>query len=246
MMRIILPLIWPSMYVMLAHIIHTWPHGGMVKIDIDKKTIRAVHQKKIITIDKLASLLKSSIKTARRRLKLWQAITSYNMNGRYYTLPGIPDFDCHGLWEYRQVRFSQHGNLKNTIIAFVNKSKAGLDAAEASDLLGISVGSFLSSLQEHPDFKREKIQGRFVYFCAAQKAYIKQKKLRYAMKRTIQLPSDIEAIAILVETIKNPDLRIDQLALKLQKNNYRISSESIENLFSYHGLSIKKMPDLSF
>jgi hypothetical protein len=66
------------------------------------------------------------------------------------------------------------------------------------------------------------------------------------MTRTIQLPSDIEAIAILVQTIKNPALSIDQLADKLQQNNYWISSESIENLFSYHGLSIKKMPDLSF
>ena len=127
---------------------------GVVKIDSDKKTIRAIHQKKIITIDQLASLLHSSVKTARRRLKLWQAITSYNMNGRYYTLPGIPDFDSHGLWQYRQVRFSQHGNLKNTIIAFVIQSKAGLEAAEASDLLGISVRSFLSSLQKDPDFKR--------------------------------------------------------------------------------------------
>jgi hypothetical protein len=218
----------------------------MVKIDTDKKTIRAIYQKKIIVIDNLASLLNSSIKTARRRLKLWQAITSYNMNGRYYTLPGIPDFDCHGLWEYRQVRFSQHGNLKNTIIALVNQSRAGLDAAEASDLLGISVRSFLSSRQKHADLKREKIQGRFVYFCAAQKDYINKKQLRDAMARTIKLPSDIEAIAILVETIKNPHLSIDQLALKLQKNNYRISSERIENLFSYHDLSIKKMPDLIF
>jgi len=208
-----------------------------VKIDIDKKTIRAIHQKKIIAIGKLASLLNSSIKTARRRLKLWQAMTSYNMNGRYYTLPGIPDFNSHGLWEYRQVRFSQHGNLKNTIIALVNQSKAGLDAAEASDILGISVRSFLSSLQKDPDFKREKIQGR---------DYVKQKEYRCAMTRTIQLPSDIEAIAILVQTIKNPALSIDQLADKLQQNNYWISSESIENLFSYHGLSIKKMPDLSF
>jgi len=70
--------------------------------------------------------------------------------------------------------------------------------------------------------------------------------LRAAMTRTIMLPSDIEAIAILVETIKNPHLSIDQLAVKLQKNNYRISSERIENLFSYHGLSIKKTPDLAF
>ena len=217
----------------------------MMKPDSGKSTISAIHRKKIITIENLACLLNTSIKTARRRLKLWQAITSYNMNGRYYTLPDIPDFDVHGLWQHHQVRFSQHGNLKNTIIAVVNQSKVGLDAAEVSDLLGISVRSFLSSLQKHPDLKREKIQGRFVYFSATPKAYLQQKDYRYAKKRNIQLPSDIEAIAILVETIKNPDLSIDQLALKLQQDNYRISSESIENLFSYHGLSIKKMPDLA-
>jgi hypothetical protein len=218
----------------------------MMKMDAEKKAIRAIYQEKIIAIAKLASLLGSSVKTARRRLKLWQAITSYNMNGRYYTLPGIPDFDCHGLWEYRQVRFSQHGNLKNTIIALVHQSKAGLDAAEASDLLGVSVRSFLSSMQRDPDFKREKIQGRFVYFFAVEKDYLEQKEHRSAMKRTIQLPSDIEAIAILVETIKNPELSIDQLAGTLQRENYRISAESIQNLFNYHGLSVKKMPDLSF
>jgi len=218
----------------------------MVPIDIDKKAIRAIHQKKVIDIENLASLLNSSIKTARRRLKLWQAITSYNKNGRFYTLAGIPDFDSNGLWEYRHVRFSQHGNLKNTIIALVNHSTAGLDAAEASDLLGISVRSFLSYRQKHADLKREKIQGRFVYFSARPKDYLQQRQLRAAMTRTIMLPSDIEAIAILVETIKNPHLSIDQLAVKLQKNNYRISSERIENLFSYHGLSIKKTPDLAF
>ena len=112
--------------------------------------------------------------------------------------------------------------------------------------MGISVRSFLSSRQKHADIKREKIQGRFVYFSDSQKDYVKQKELRDAMTRTIKLPSDIEAIAILVETIKNPHLSIDQLAGKLEHNNYRISSERIENLFSYHGLSIKKMPDLSF
>jgi len=218
----------------------------MLTIDSDKKTIRAIHQKKIITVNDVSSLLNSSIKTARRRLKLWCAITSYNMNGRYYSLPGVPDFNRHGLWQCRHVRFSQHGNLKKTIIALVNQSKAGLDAAEASDLLGISIRSFLSSLQKHPDFKREKIQGRFVYFSTTAKKYIKQKESRYEVARTIQLPSDIEAIAILVETIKNPDLSIGQIAGNLQQNNYRISTESIQNLFGYHGLSIKKMPDTVF
>ena len=120
----------------------------------DTKVLRIISRKKIITIDALSSLLNSSIKTARRRLKLWEAYTSYNENGRYYTLPNIPEFDVNGLWAYQKTRFSKYGNLKQTTIHLVQHSKAGLDATEMSDVLGIPVRSFLTAVQNHPDIKR--------------------------------------------------------------------------------------------
>ena len=70
--------------------------GKMEQTANDTKILRIIFRKKIITIDTLSSLLNSSTKTARRRLKLWEAYTSYNENGRYYTLPDIPDFDANG------------------------------------------------------------------------------------------------------------------------------------------------------
>jgi len=200
----------------------------------------------MITINALSSLLKSSIKTARRRLKLWRAHTSYNENGRYYTLPNIPEFDENGLWSYRKVHFSKYGNLKQTTVNLIKRSKAGLDAAEMSDLLGISIRSFLSTLQKHPDLKREKMQGRYVYFSAGEKDCIKQKDCRAGMVRIKQLPSNFEAILILVETIKNPHLGIEGLALKLRANNCNVTPESIRNLFGYHGLTVKKTPEVLF
>jgi hypothetical protein len=212
----------------------------------DTKILKEIFRKKIITIDGLSSLLDSSIKTARRRLKLWHAYTSYNKNGAYYTLPNIPEFDENGLWTYRNVRFSKHGNLKQTSIYLIKSSSAGLDAAELSDLLGIPIRSFLTAFQKHPDLKREKIQGRYVYFATVEKDYIRQKDYRAGMTRIKQLPSDIEAILILVETIKNPHLSIEGLALKLKDNNCRVTPESIRNLFDYHGLTIKKMPEAPF
>ena len=62
-----------------------------------KKTSKAWRTRKIITIDELANLLGTSLPTARRRLKAWNALTSYNKNGRYYVLPDVPQFDAHGL-----------------------------------------------------------------------------------------------------------------------------------------------------
>lgn len=220
--------------------------GRMDKNSNDNKIFKIIFRKKIITIDALTSHLNSSIKTARRRLKLWKAYTSYNKNGRYYTLPKIPEFDENGLWTYRKVHFSKYGNLKQTTVNLIKCSKAGLDAAEMSDLLGISVRSFLSALQKHPDLKREKIQGRYVYFSTVEKDYIKQKDCRAGIVRIKHLPSNFEAILILVETIKNPHLSIEDLALKLRDNNCNVTPGSIRNLFDYHDLTVKKTPEAPF
>jgi len=207
----------------------------------DNNILRIIVRKKIITINALSSILNSSEKTARRRLKLWKAYTSYNENGRYYTLPTIPDFDINGLWVYRTVRFSKYGNLKQTIINLIHLSPAGLDVAEMNDLLGISVRSFLTTLKNHPDIKREKAQGRFIYFSAVEEAFIRQTKHRIGMTRIIHLPRDTEAILILVETIKNPHLDFESLSLKLREINCFVTPESIKKFFAYHGLTVKKM-----
>ncbi len=212
----------------------------------DDKTLKTIFRKKVITIDALSLLLNSSIKTARRRLKLWDAYTSYNENGRYYTLPAIPEFDANGLWIYRKVRFSKYGNLKQTTIHLIKRSKAGLDAAEMSDLLGISVRSFLTVLHNDPAIKREKIQGRYIYFSTVENDSLKQKNLRSGMARIKQMPSDIEAVLILVETIKNPHLSVEGLALKLRGKNCGVTPENIRNLFGYHGLTVKKTPESPF
>jgi hypothetical protein len=81
--------------------------------------IQKFKNKKVVTIVVLAAWLSCSIATARRRLKAWRAYTSYNHNGRFYTLPEIADFDDNGLWRHQGVFFSKHGNLKRTLAYLV-------------------------------------------------------------------------------------------------------------------------------
>lgn len=216
----------------------------MSKISNDTRIQKTIAERKVITIDVLTSLLNSSIKTARRRLKLWEAYTSYNENGRFYTLASIPEFDANGLWAYRSIRFSKYGNLRQTAINLIKLSRAGLDAAEINDLLGIPVRSFLSALQKHADIRREKIQGRFVYFAAVEQEFNEQKSRRVSMTRITQLPRDTEAILILVETIRNPHLSAEALSVKLRESNCVVTPESIRNLFAYYGLTVKKTPEV--
>ena len=95
-----------------------------------EKGLKAFRRRKVLTLEEVAELVHSSIHTARRRLKEWQAHTSYNQNGRYYALPDVPEFDADGLWHWRGVFFSRYGNLKQTVVELIHRSSAGLDAGE--------------------------------------------------------------------------------------------------------------------
>ena len=89
----------------------------------EEAVLSTFHEKKIITIKELSELLSCSDITSRRRLKQWQAITSYNQNNSYYTLPAIPTFNKKGLWQYHGVFFSKYGTCKQTVIHLVHQSK---------------------------------------------------------------------------------------------------------------------------
>ncbi len=106
-----------------------------------------------MTVVLLAAWLSCSIATARRRLKAWSTYTSYNHNGRYYTLPEIAEFDDNGLWHHQGVFFSKHGNLKQTLVHLVSHSVQGLSGAELGKLLGLQPRSFLSHFRDHPALK---------------------------------------------------------------------------------------------
>jgi len=193
-----------------------------------------------MTLGEVAEFIRSSIHTARRRLKLWQAANSYNHNGRYYTLPDVPEFDGNGLWRWRGVFFSQYGNLKQTVIALVQRSSAGLDAGEMRALLGLAPRSFLSAFANDPQLRREKTQGRFVYYGSDAAVYSKQRQRRSLRPATGRPPTASEAIAILVEKIKHPALSDEALQRRLRKQKVLVETETIQHFFLRHGLTVKK------
>ncbi len=202
---------------------------------------KAFRKRKIMTLGEVAELIQSSIHTARRRLKKWQARNSYNHNGRYYTLPDVPAFDVNGLWRWCGVFFSQYGNLKQTVIELIRRSQAGLDAGEMRSLLGLDPRSFLSAFANHPRLRREKAQGRFVYYSATPSVYAEQ-QLRRLLSAKGRQPPPYEAIAILVEKIKHPALSHEALSRRLRKQKLSVEPETICNLFVRHGLAVKKTP----
>jgi len=212
---------------------------------IPPNILQTLSDLKVITVIELAGLLNRSLKTARRRLKAWGAYTSYNHNGRYYTLPAVVEFDANGLWSWKGIHFSHHGTLKATVLALIEQSEAGLTTLELSRLLGLDAHVVLSLWCDHPGLRRDKWQGRFVYFSADCDTYRHQQAARGCLHGTAGLPSDAEAVAILAEAIRSPWLGAEELCQRLRAQCPSLTPVGVLNLFAFHGLTLKKTPPLA-
>lgn len=199
---------------------------------------------KIFNIGELASLLTCSIPNARLKLKQWQAYTSYNQNGKYYTLPQVPRFDDHGLWRYKNVAFSRHGNLKKTVIHLVSVSPAGLSGKQLGEILGLSPQSFLHHFRQSPGIHREKHDGVFIYFSDVNEVYEKQLQERTSVadRSTIATLSDPEAVLILVAIIRQHGISAEEILSLPEIKQSKITLSAIKGFMAYHGL-LKKTPD---
>jgi hypothetical protein len=214
--------------------------------NIIKAACRQLEKHKIFTIGELTVLLKCSIPNARLKLRQWQTYTSYNQNGRYYTLPQVPRFDQHGLWRYENAAFSEHGNLKQTIVHLVASAPAGLTGKQLGDLLGLSPQSFLHHFRNCPGTRRQKHDGVYVYFAEDPSVYEKQVRERHTI---VSLPSvvtisDAEAVMILVAIIKHHGITAEQILALPEIKKSKMRPKAIQGFLAYHGLE-KKIPDSS-
>jgi len=206
--------------------------------------IGSFKKEKVVTVVLLATWLSCSIVTARRRLKAWNAYTSYNRNGRYYTLPEIAEFDDNGLWRYRGIFFSKHGNLKQTLVHLVTVSAQGLSGAELGELLGLQPRSFLSHFRDHPALYRKHVMGRWIWFAADPGIREKQTRGRLAGvgPKEPRMPSDLEAVMILVDLIRHPNSGLEQIARRIKPEGFDVDVAAIRRLLAHHDL-LKKTLD---
>jgi hypothetical protein len=207
----------------------------------DKQVLKIFRAKKVMTKDDLLELLNCSNSTLKRRLVAWKAITSYNQNSRYYTLLDIPCFNEYGIWHFHSVSFSKYGNLSRTVIQLVSNSDMGLTGRELGKILDLVPSSFLYPFKTDPRICRKKINGRFVYLSVQKQQFQWQinRRLEREMHAQSLLPSDADAVIILVELIKHPAWTFDELVTSLQQKDKMISRAAIEQLLVHHDLKKK-------
>ena len=134
----------------------------------ENKAINLFKKRKTMTVIELSKLMECSVPTIRKRLTKWRVYTSYNRNGRYYVMLKIPKFDKKGLWNYTGIRFFRFGTLKQTVIQLVKTSENGLSASKIGSLVGLDPRSFMIQFRNIPQIRREKIEGKYIYFLSYQ------------------------------------------------------------------------------
>ena len=80
----------------------------------ESQVVQLLKQRQVAAYAELADQLKVSGKTVQRALHKAGTYASLNANSAYVTLKNIPRFDSRGLWGYKQLRFSRHGDLSRT------------------------------------------------------------------------------------------------------------------------------------
>jgi len=213
---------------------------------ISEETVDGVHKFleriKVFTIDRLISALGCSMPSARVKLKQWKAYTSYNQNGRYYTLPTVPRFDANDLWFYENVFFCRYGNLRNAVVHLIDNSPLGLSGNEIGNLVRLSPRSFLHHFRNVEGLYREKIEGVYVYFSDNPVRHKEQIQQRLNVLASTQKSiTEADAVVILGALIRHHGISEKDILSLPEIQTRKISAFAIRAFWDRHGL-LKKTP----
>jgi hypothetical protein len=215
----------------------------------EEKLVRWLRQRKVATQRHLQHQFQVSHMTVFRALKKYGYYTSYNYNAGYYTLRDVPQFDEEGLWSHRDIRFSRHGHLPDTLVALVEQAAAGRTVSELETRLQTPVANLLSRLVHDGRLQSVTLRGRqVVYVARPSEAADRQRQLRQA-----QLPpaaagglppgcSAREVIAVLRQMILTPDDGPEQWARQLQAASPPLTAGQVVQVLDHYGLEKKRLP----
>jgi hypothetical protein len=197
---------------------------------------------RVLTLGQLLRRLSCSRATVLRRLDEHGYYSSYNHSGQFLTIPEAADFDLQGLWLWRAARFSKHGTLKATVEHFVEESERGRTHEELSALLGVRAQNTLLDLVHEKKVYRERLGETYVYLNRKAHARRDQARRRVAFlkEHPKTLPTSRQIIATLLELIKDPRAKREEIVLRCQRGGVPISREVVDAIFEVHDLDKKR------
>ena len=122
------------------------------------------HENVVMTIEHLKLATGQPRESILRDLKNIGYYSSYNARGKFYTLDSTPEFDCLGLWSYRDAYFSARRTLLETAEYLVGSSDAGYSHDELRQILGIGIQNSLYQLAMANRVVRRRVGSQYIYF----------------------------------------------------------------------------------
>ncbi len=202
----------------------------------------------VMDIDDLIKQTSTSRITVFRNLKEIGYITSYNQNGKYYTLLEIANFDDSGIFDHKGILFFRDGGIQELVIKEIDSSEKGYTAEELSNKIRTRVSNQLSQFAKKDLLVRKKYADFYVYYSIDEAAQQKQVTKR---EKELKIPSTIEyseisvekkTIRILLKIIQNPNAEPQEIGKRLREEGLKISDSFIQNIFQKYDIQKKGFP----
>ena len=216
----------------------------MVDSHAEGCAVEQLRKEHVLSMAELQQRCSTSHMSIFRTLRRHGYLSSYNHNGAFYTLAETPIFNEHGLWAWRDVRFSKFGTLTATLVQWVDRSPVGCRAEELEHALGVRVQNHLRLLARQGCLRRAKRGASYVYFSAIEASSAEQQ--RQASPPTAEpfrLPPGIRHVTLihlLVATIAHPEAKSAALARRLRAEGETLDASTVRAIFAFYGLDAKK------
>jgi hypothetical protein len=161
--------------------------------------------------------------------------TSYNRNGKYYTLLEIAKFDESGIFDHKGILFFRDGGIQELAIKEIDSSEKGYTAEELSNKIRTRVSNQLHQFVRKYLIIRKKYADFYVYYSIDDTTHQKQisnreKELKIpSTKEDSEISSEKKTIRILLEIIQNPNTQPSKIENLLLWRHY-YSTQSINTM----------------
>ena len=206
-----------------------------------QEIVDSIRKFKVIKIKRLVDDLDCSDWTLFNKLK-GLYYTSYNFKGQYITLKDIPIFDENGIWEYQQARFSNWGNVEETICHIVDRSTAGISAGEIAETLQIQTHNQLLKCRRKGLLVSVQYGRKQVYYSLDGKKRRHQMEAREAMVReSLKLmkqktPSNKTIIDVLLVMVKHNETKPENIVHILTSMGKRMNTSDVTWVINEYGI----------
>ena len=216
--------------------------------------VRELRRRRVATMRTLRERRGCCHMTVVRALKKTGYHNSFNANAAYYALPETVAFDADGLWFHRQIGFSQHGNLLQTLVVLVERSPAGYTVAELTARLRTPVATLLNRLARQGRLAVVRPGRRALYLAAAAEPRSRQQAQRQTPTPAIAapavaagptLPAGVNAfqvITLLSVMIQAPDASVPVLVRRVRERGVALAPKEIRRIAAFYELQKKTAP----